>query len=236
MESYWKDYQSLKLETWINEFKLEEINVDKIQEYLEFVKESAQNYDPGKYSENHHIIPRCSDRNNKFKSECLRINGSDHFTAHLKLVECFKSCNFKYKLSYALIKMFGHVKDIKPEEYEEAIRLNSIALKNREVKESTRKILSEQKKGNPSNSGRIWITNGTLNRMIPSGSLIPDGWSRGHTSFARAREARSQILKKSRYSSRGMIWINNGHYNKRVNPDVEIPKGWLKGMLRDRHD
>lgn len=122
---YWQDYQVLKLETWINEFNPEEINIDEIQKYLEFIKESIKNYDENHYSEWHHVLPKCVDKDHKFDKEGVRINGADHFKAHIKLVECFNNGQIKYKLSYALTMMKRCTNNLSSEEYEKAKKLFS---------------------------------------------------------------------------------------------------------------
>lgn len=45
-----------------------------------------------------------------------------------------------------------------------------------------RKKQSERSKEKHNNLGRVYITNGTKNRMIPKDSEIPEGWRRGKTS------------------------------------------------------
>lgn len=113
----------LKLETWERLFDPEVINLDKVQEYLDFIVEARDRYDPERYSEWHHILPRCLDPDKKFRDQGVQINGRDHFLAHLMLVDCFEGLN-KSKLSYAVIKMKSQVssrgEEITPEEWETA--------------------------------------------------------------------------------------------------------------------
>lgn len=109
-----------EIQTWIGEFSPEEINIDKIEDYLNFIKEVSKRYDPERYSEWHHVMPKCIDKERKFVNEGVRINGRDHFIAHVKLVECFNPGRFKVLLSSALTRMAGGklISSLLPEDYE----------------------------------------------------------------------------------------------------------------------
>lgn len=144
----------LKLETWINEFSQENINLDELKEYLDFIIKARDRYDPERYSEWHHIMPKCIDPDKKFRDQGVRINGRDHFLSHKILVSCFNGV-VKGKLSFVLTKMKGqlHRGEITPEEYEEARKLNSEMIRGSNhpkygthVSEETRLRLSESGK------------------------------------------------------------------------------------------
>lgn len=142
-----------ELQTWIDKFVEENLNLDKLKEYLEFVQEAERLRDPEKYSEWHHILPRCLDTDKKFRDQGVQINGRDHFLAHKMLVSCFNG-EVKRNLSFALTKMTGHLRgEITPEDFEEARRLSSEALKGNQNAlghrhdEDTRRRMSESHKG-----------------------------------------------------------------------------------------
>lgn len=115
----------LEIKTWINEFSPNEINIDKIKEYLNFINEAVERYDSERYSERHHVMPKCIDKDKKFSNEVVKINGRDHFISHVKLVECFNSGRVKILLSSALTRMAGGklVSSLLPEDYETARKL-----------------------------------------------------------------------------------------------------------------
>ena len=143
----------LKLETWGRLFDPEVINLDKVQEYLDFIVEARDRYDPERYSEWHHVLPRCLDPDKKFRDQGVQVNGRDHFLAHKILVSCFNG-EVKRKLSFALTKMLGHLRgEVTPEDYEEARRLSSEALRGNQNAlgyrhdEDTRRRMSESRRG-----------------------------------------------------------------------------------------
>ena len=112
--------KSLDIDTWKQEFTEDECNFDKVQEYLEFIKEAINRYDSSRYSELHHVIPRCVNRESKYDNEVSRINGRDHFLAHKKLVDCFNGLLY-YKLmhSFGMMSRLIKQKEINEEEYEQ---------------------------------------------------------------------------------------------------------------------
>lgn len=143
----------LKLETWVRVFSPEELVPDKVREYLDFIVEARDRYDSEEYSEWHHVMPKCIDLDKRFTDQGVRINGRDHFLAHKILVSCF-SGEVKRKLSFALTKMLGHLRgEITPEDFEEARRLSSEALKGNQNAlgyrhdDETRRRMSENSKG-----------------------------------------------------------------------------------------
>lgn len=117
--NYWDNYKTLKLTVWVEQFEPNQINKDKIKDYLECIQQFIKNYDSTKYSEKHHIMPRCIDKDKKYLKEVVKISGADHFRAHMKLIECFNG-QIKFKLSSALMFMSKskRIQDLSPEEYE----------------------------------------------------------------------------------------------------------------------
>lgn len=133
----------LKLETWTGMFSPDELVPDKVQEYLDFVVQAVERYDPCRYSEWHHVMPKCIDQG-KYRDQGVRINGADHFRAHMKLVECF-SGEKKSRLSYALMRMKTQTEsngeEISEDDYEIARNL---------VSQASSILMSEIMKGNKS--------------------------------------------------------------------------------------
>lgn len=123
-----EDLEVMHLDAWKSEFTEDECNFDKVEEYLEFIKVAVDRYDPNRYSERHHIMPRCVDKEKKYDKEKVRVNGADHFEAHKRLIECFNG-KLKCKMSFTLTKLLGHLGSyISPEDYEYARKVNSEAL------------------------------------------------------------------------------------------------------------
>ena len=138
-----------EVQTWIDKFGEEQLNVDELKDYLEFVQSAEKSRDSNRYSEWHHVMPKCIDKEKEYV-KYAHLNGADHFRAHLKLVECFVG-DCKRRLCFALSKMLGHLKEeITPEDYEEARKLNSEALRgNQNAKgyrhtEESRKLMSQK--------------------------------------------------------------------------------------------
>lgn len=117
--NYWSNYETLKLTTWTDQFDPTQINKDKLKDYLECIQQFINNYDPSRYSEKHHIMPKCIDKNKKYLKEVIKINGADHFRAHMMLVECFNG-HIKFGLSSALMFMSKseRIQGLSPKEYE----------------------------------------------------------------------------------------------------------------------
>lgn len=66
----------------------------------------------------------------------------------------------------------------------------------------------------------IWINNGKVNRKIPEGAEVPEGWTRG-------------LLSNN--STKGSVWINNGFSHKRIPASSELPEGWSYGQIKNLH-
>lgn len=66
------------------------------------------------------------------------------------------------------------------------------------------------------NSGKKFITDGTVNKLIVPGQDIPNGWSIG-------------ISDTKNKHNKGKIWITNGVLEQMIFKDVIIPDGWKRG-------
>ena len=244
----------LKLETWINEFGQERINLDQLKEYLDFIIEARDRYDSNRYSEWHHIIPRCLDPGKKFRDQGVQINGADHFRAHMRLVKCFLYRDYKIKLSCALAYMHRSAAIeglITPEEFEETRRLlvenhknrgethpmygkhfskesrmkMSLSARGRVVSESTRRKISEVTKGRK-------ISDQHRNSIVKHQT----GESNSFYGKHHTEETKAIIGEKSKgnKSTKGHIWITDGSVSKMILATEQIPEGWIRGMTRNK--
>jgi hypothetical protein len=69
---------------------------------------------------------------------------------------------------------------------------------------------------NGNNFGKIYINNGTIQKMIPKEDILPEGWIVGK-------------LSTTNKHNKGKIWITNGIDSKMVFKDESIPELWRKG-------
>lgn len=170
------EFDLFDIKTWVNKFGEENLDLDKLTEYLEFIKEASANRDKSRYFEWHHIMPKCLDKSKEYvKYVCL--TGADHFRAHLLLPYCFYDDN-RRRLAYALSLMKSHAlkesegRKVLAEEYEEASRLSSEVRKRENLTDDFRAILSEK-------------TSGPNNGM----------YGRTHTEEARLKMSKSQQVR-----------------------------------------
>lgn len=250
----------LKLETWINEFNPQELVPDKVQEYLDFVVQAVERYDPERYSEWHHIVPRCIDPGKKFRDQGVQINGRDHFLAHKMLVDCFEGQK-KYKLACAVTYTSGHL-DLTPEEVEDMRKV--MTAYNPTKLPEVRKKMSENHadfsgKNHPmygvSRCGEdnpfFGRTHSEESKRKISETRIKSGIARGENNpmFGVKRygednpmygRVHSDVSRKKMSDKKigsgnpcyGKICINNGEVNRYIPRDLEVPEGWIKGKLR----
>ena len=138
----------LKLEMWTRMFSPEVLIPDKVQEYLDFVAQAVERYDPERYSEWHHVMPKCIDLEKRFIDQGVRINGRDHFLAHKIVVECFIG-ETRRKLLWALHGMSRGLRsgELSPEDYEVSRKALSQVSRGRKVLDVTRRKISLSQSG-----------------------------------------------------------------------------------------
>jgi hypothetical protein len=82
------------------------------------------------------------------------------------------------------------------------------------VSKTDSRLLSGVLKSN--NAGKIYITNGLLNKLIYPTQTIPDGWIKG-------------ISDTKNKHNKGKIWVTDGTLEKMIFKDTIIPEGWRRG-------
>ena len=244
----------LELQTWIDEFSPYELIVDKVKEYIDFIKDSIDRYDESRYSEWHHVIPKCIDHDKKFRDQGFSINGRDHVLAHQMLIECFTHCEKRKKLGYALRMMLRdplgqRLEGITPEEYEEIRRQWSESvigfkrppetgvkishtLSDGRLKGSRHPMygrhLSEETREKISESNRqVWTDE---KKEEFSARRRGSGNPCYGKKISRA-PASEDARRKMSESGRGKIWINDGTTSTKILSTDLIPKGWSRGRL-----
>lgn len=69
------------------------------------------------------------------------------------------------------------------------------------------------------NYGKVFITNGTDNKMITKESQVPEGWVLG-------------VSETKNKHNKGKIWINNGSEEKMVYKDIPFSDEWKRGRVK----
>lgn len=233
----------LNIQTWTDEFGEERLNLDKLQEYLDFIVQAVKRYDSNRYSEWHHVMPKCTDREKKYRDQGVQINGSDHFRAHMKLVECFvKGAYSRRLLTYPLNQMKYSVRleGLTPEEYERSRKLFSESQTGSNNPACSREA---RMKISRSRASRKHITDGVHEKFVLNDGPLPEGWYYGQSNSHNLNSGKAQKgrefsedskLKMSKARSegnRGRRWITNGVKNSFINSDEEIPEGWTLGRF-----
>lgn len=242
----------LNIQTWTDMFDPSEINADKIQEYLDFIKESEDHTDPERYSEWHHVIPKCIDECNVFGNEVIKVNYADHFRAHMKLVECFKG-DKRRKLGYVLHLMKGKrtsykdLAEVTPEELEYARHLHKEAITGAKRSKETRDKLSKtlgdgrlkgekhprygkhhteetKRRISQANTGNKWSESSRQRRSMSI-------QSENNPNYGKHPVVSDETRKRISESSKNKIWINNGETSTKLNSSQKIPDGWVRGRL-----
>lgn len=208
-----------ELQTWIDKFGEENLNLDKLKEYLEFVQEAERSRDPERYSEWHHVMPKCLDKEKEYV-KYVHLNGADHFRAHMMLVECFVVYKPSWRsMCFALTKLLGTKGyELSPEEYEEVRHLNQLALKGREVSEETRKRLSLARQS-------YKMTSETGRKISKSKQGHCSGESNSFYGKSHSEETKSQISK----SKVGKVYYHKDRVNIVIDESQGIPDGYVKG-------
>lgn len=126
--------------------------------------------------------------------------------------------------------------------------------RHRTYSQEVKDRMSASHKGNPSNTGKISITNGSISTFISKDSEIPHGWWRGgpkkqklsletRRRMSESRKGKSLNLTeeqkqrksesmKGNKSCQGFIWITNGVESKLLKNENEIPLGWKRGRTK----
>lgn len=229
-----------KVQTWIDKFGEDQLNINELRSYLKFVQEAEITRDPARYSEWHHVMPKCIDKDQKYV-RYVNLNGADHFRAHLKLVECFIRGTYYHRLlTYPLNQMrkSSRIEGLSSEEYEKGKELFSksqLGVNNPACKEEVRLKISR------SRLGKVHITDGLHERLINPSEELPEGWRRGQSvshninsgEAQRDREfsdiSRSKMSKSRSEGNKGRRWITNGIINSFIKFDEDIPEGWRLG-------
>lgn len=243
----------LKIETWIDEFGESQLNLDKLQKYLDFLRESVDCYDESRYSEWHHVVPRCIDKEAKYRDQVVKINGSSHLRAHLLLVDSFKCNSFRRSLGYAVRQMTRDPlseRKLTLEEFEESRKKFSEGVKGTKMSEETRKRISKTL-----GDGRLKGKNHPFygsHHSQETKKLISlanqNAWSEekrkefserrkgaGNPCYGKKLVRRVGVSEEARermsLSGKGKIWINNGEVSTKIPQGQEIPEGWTRGRL-----
>jgi len=75
---------------------------------------------------------------------------------------------------------------------------------------------------------RRYITNGSINKRLPQGEPLPEGYWYGLT---RSSDSQSRANRKTT----GCKYITNGKENKRLLLGESIPQGWRLGMTKSHY-
>lgn len=247
----------LNIQTWIDEFGKDQLNLDKLQEYLDFIQEAVERYDESRYSEWHHIMPKCVDKEGKYV-KYAHLNGAGHFRAHIKLVDCFNNGQYRFKLSCALSLMSeSRTSGTAPEDYEKASRLfaesqkgENNPAKRQEVRDKIRKshqnLTEEQRKRISENhadvSGKnnpFYGKNHTQESIQKMKEHLPDRsgennsfYGKHHTEETRAKMRRpksEEHRRKLSESRKGTIYITDVKINRFIRKGDPLPEGFRYG-------
>lgn len=244
----------LEIQTWIDEFSPDELIVSKVKEYLEFIETSVESRDESRYSEWHHVIPKCIDERSKFRNEGFSINGRDHVIAHKMLVDCFTHCDKRKRLGYALHMMLRdplgqRIESLTPEEYEEIRRIWSESVTGFKRPSDTRRRLSEtlgdgrlRGEGHP-----LYGKHHSSETREKISLAVRSVWTEEkRKEFSERRKgsgnpcygkkvvrgpASDESRERMSASGRGKIWINDGLTSTKVSSEEDIPEGWVRGRL-----
>lgn len=125
-----KDFKTLNIETWKEEFSEDVCDYKKLQIYLKSIKEKPETdravgeKDP---REKHFIMPQYLDEFHKYKDEFVNLEAVEHLRVHVKLFKSFKDEDLKQKLLHSIVLLFkgDAYKRLSPKEIEEIQELIS---------------------------------------------------------------------------------------------------------------
>lgn len=247
----------LKLETWTSMFSPEELVPEKVQEYLDFVVQAVERYDPSRYSEWHHVMPKCIDQG-KYRDQGVRINGADHFKSHELLIDCFIGRK-KRSLAIATHRIYEQVRrngeSVSPESYEkvrkvmsETISISMTGSGNHRYghhvsKETRDRMRSSQLGHKVSDETRRKIGDSNRNsseetrqriRESRIGMKFSDYHKKNLSESHKGNRQSEESKRKISESSRGRVWITNGEINKFIHLEESgrPPEGWRLGKIK----
>lgn len=240
------------VQVWIDTFGEDQLNLDELQEYLNFVK-SHEVSRPENYTEWHHVMPKCIDKSHQYNSQLIELTGADHLRAHLLIVDAFKCNSYRRSLGYAVRQMTRdplNKRDLTPKEYEEAKKKFSDGVRGTKMSDTTCRRISETL-----SDGRLKGENhprygehlsDETKRKISEG--IQSAWTpekRKEFSARRTGEgnpcygkhpkrspASDEARKNMSIAGKGKVWINNGRTSTKINPDDELPEGYTYGRCK----
>ena len=110
------------------------------------------------YKESHHIVPRCLGGSDS-KDNLVNLTPEEHYLAHQLLVRIYPK---DHKLVYAANAMIQNRPSNKMYGW---------------LRRRYSKVVSERQRGTGNSQyGTMWVTDGTIEKKIPSGSVIAEGW------------------------------------------------------------
>lgn len=113
------------------------------------------------YKERHHIVPRCLGGGDE-SSNLVDLTAEEHYVAHQLLVKMYPGNN-SVVVSAWLMGVSGGSKQVK------------MSLNNGSRSIEMRKLRSKIMKN------RVWITDGTQDKLIVDTNELPKGWVKGRT-------------------------------------------------------
>jgi hypothetical protein len=153
--------------------------------YFNLIKKRKNNPPKNCYSEKHHIIPK-SLGGKDFKNNIIILSAREHFIAHLLLSKMFSDKLRKAKMIMAFTMMLVSSKNQKR-------KISSRYFQYlRESFSASMSILQTGKLN--SQFGKIWITNGSIDKKIYKTEPIDDGWMRGRKN----KTQNKNLLKKTK--------------------------------------
>lgn len=242
----------LNIQTWIDELGEGCLNLDKLQEYLDFMIQAVKRYDSNRYSEWHHVMPKCVDKEKKYRDQGVQINGSDHLKAHLLLVDCFKCNSFRRNLGYAVRQMArdpSGKRKLTPEEHEKARKKFSDGVRGTQMSEEARRRVSEilsdgRLKGenhpfygshrSQETKERISLANKSAWTEDKKKEFSERRKGQGNPCYGKSLTRSStseETREKMSLSGKDKIWINNGVISTKISQDQQVPEGWMRGRL-----
>lgn len=131
------------------------------------------------YTERHHIIPRSLGGSND-DVNLVDLTPKEHFICHLLLAKYYNYESYEwYKMNHAFMMM-------KCNSQNQDRYFNSRLYQT--LRENFSKVMSKSQSGKKnSNYGAMWISNVSkmVNKKIPKGDEIPDGWVKGRNVWNR---------------------------------------------------